>query len=95
MHRELKRETTARRPQASGPNRAGSIASEVSRVNTAGTFQLRATPCFLTNALCDEFIGLEQVGDGLWNIVFYKTLIGRIDERTRIVSGAHEYAYEV
>ena len=68
---------------------------EVSRVNTAGTFQLRATPCFLTNALCDEFIGLEQVGDGLWNIVFYKTLIGRIDERTRIVSGAHEYAYEV
>jgi hypothetical protein len=68
---------------------------EVSRVNEGGTFQLRGTPCFLTNALCGELIGLEPVGEGLWNILFFNTLIGRIDERTRIVSSATPYAYEV
>ena len=68
---------------------------EVSRVNTAGNFQLRGNPHFLTHALCGEYVGLESVGEGLWNIVFYKTLIGRIDQQTGIVSSATEYAYEV
>jgi putative transposase len=68
---------------------------EVSTVNDGGTFQLRGRPCFLTTALCGELVGLEPVGEGLWNIVFYTTLIGRIDERTRIVSSATEYAYEL
>jgi hypothetical protein len=27
------------------------------------------------------------VGDGLWNIVYYKTLLGRIDERTGRITG--------
>ena len=40
-------------------------------------------------------MGLEAVGEGLWNIVFYSTLIGRMDERTRIISSATPYAYEV
>jgi hypothetical protein len=37
--------------------------------------------------MADEHIGLEEVGDGLWNIVYYKTLLGRIDERTRRITG--------
>lgn len=36
----------------------------------------------LSNALADEYIGLGEVDDGLWNIVYYRTLLGRIDERT-------------
>src|SRR5262245_29800984 len=31
---------------------------------------------FLSNALADETIGFEEVGDGLWNIVYYRTCWG-------------------
>ena len=60
---------------------------EVRRVSAAGTFRLKAKQPFLSNALADEHIGLEEVGDGIWNIVYYKTLLGRIDERTRRITG--------
>jgi transposase InsO family protein len=68
---------------------------EVRTVYENGAFPLRQRLCFLTTALRGELIGLESVGEGLWNIVFYNTLIGRIDEQTRIVSSATPYAYEV
>ena len=35
----------------------------------------------------DQHIGLEQIRDGLWNIVYYRTLIGRIDERAGTITG--------
>ncbi len=60
---------------------------ELRRVSAAGTFRLKAKQPFLSNALADEHIGLEEVGDGLWNIVYYKTLLGRIDERTGRITG--------
>jgi transposase InsO family protein len=60
---------------------------EVRRVSAAGTFRMKAKQPFLSNALADEHIGLEEVGDGLWNIVYYKTLLGRIDERTGRITG--------
>ena len=54
----------------------------------AGTFRLKQRQPFLSNALADEPIALEEVGDGLWNIVYYRTLLGRIDERTGRITGA-------
>jgi transposase InsO family protein len=60
---------------------------EVRRVSAAGTFRLKARQPFLSNALADEYIGLEEVGDGPWNIVYYRTLLGRIDERTARITG--------
>jgi len=60
---------------------------EVRRVSAAGTFRLRAKQPFLSNALADEYIGLEEIGDGLWNIVYYETLLGRIDERSKKITG--------
>lgn len=35
----------------------------------------------MSNALADEYIGLEKVGDGCWNIEYYETLLGGIDEK--------------
>lgn len=61
---------------------------EVRRVSNAGTFRLKQRQPFLSNALADEHIALEEVGDGLWNIVYYRTLLGRIDERTGRITGA-------
>jgi transposase InsO family protein len=60
---------------------------EVRRVSNAGTFRLKAKQPFLSNALADQYIGLEEVGDGLWNIVYYSTLLGRIDEKTGRITG--------
>jgi hypothetical protein len=60
---------------------------EVRRVSNAGTFRLKARQPFLSNALADQFIGLEEVGDGLWNIIYYSTLLGRIDETTGRITG--------
>jgi len=43
---------------------------------------------FLSQALNDEHIGLEPVADGLWNILYYETLLGRFDEETHTITGA-------
>ena len=67
------------------PEYPGSM--EVRRVSAAGTFRLKSAQPFLSNALRDEHIGLEEIGDGLWNIVYYTTLLGRIDERTGQITG--------
>jgi hypothetical protein len=42
----------------------------------------------LSQALNDEYIGLEAVQDGLWNLVYYDTLLGRFDEHTHTITGA-------
>jgi hypothetical protein len=34
---------------------------------------------FLSNALKGKDVGLEEVGDGIWSIVYYNTILGRID----------------
>ena len=60
---------------------------EIRRVSHCGTFRLKATQPFLSNALRDQHIALEEIGDGVWNIVYYRTLLGRIDERTKQITG--------
>jgi transposase InsO family protein len=60
---------------------------EVRRVSTAGTFRLKGIQPFLSQALNGQDIGLEEVGDGCWSIVYYDTLLGRIDERTGTITG--------
>lgn len=60
---------------------------EVRRVSTAGTFRLRSRQPFLSQVLKGEDVGLEEVGDGIWNIVYYRTLLGKIDERTLLITG--------
>lgn len=60
---------------------------EIRRVSTAGTFRLHHDQPFLSHALQGQDIGLEEIGDGIWNIVYYRTLLGRIDERTGRITG--------
>ena len=47
-----------------------------------GTFQLHSGQHFLSQALNGESIGLEEVHNGIWNIIYYETLLGRLDEHT-------------
>jgi hypothetical protein len=60
---------------------------EVRRVGSGGTFRLHVQQPYLSRLLAGADIGLEEVGDGIWNIVYYRTLLGRIDERTLVITG--------
>ena len=60
---------------------------EVRRVGTGGTLWLHGHRLFLSHALQGHDIGLEEVGDGIWNIVYYRTLLGKLDERTGLITG--------
>ena len=42
---------------------------------------------FLSCALTNEHVGLVEVDDGIWNIIYYRTLVGRIDERDGRITG--------
>ena len=62
-------------------------ALEVRRVSATGVFSLHDHSFFLSEVLRGQDIGLEEVDEGIWNIVFYRTLLGRLDERTRRITG--------
>ena len=61
---------------------------EVRRVSNAGHFIINGCHRFLSQALKGEYIGLEAIDDGIWNIIYYTTLLGRLDERAGRVTGA-------
>jgi hypothetical protein len=65
---------------------------EIRRVSTAGTFRLQARQPFLSHALGGEDIGLEEVGDGIWNIVYYSTWVRSTSARRALLelSPAHK-----
>jgi putative transposase len=42
---------------------------------------------FITQALNEEFVGLDEVDDGIWAIYFGPLRLGRFDERTRRLYG--------
>jgi transposase InsO family protein len=60
---------------------------EVRRVRSCGTFRLSGQ-YFLSNALKGENIGLEDVGGDVWSIVYYNTVLGRIDLKTGKITGS-------
>ena len=62
---------------------------EVRKVSRQGAFRIHHHQQFLSNALQGEYIGLEEIDDGLWNIVYYDTLLGRIDQASGKLTGAH------
>lgn len=60
----------------------------VRRVCDAGRIKWHGVPIFLSYTLKGQDVGLEEVEDGIWNLVFYRTLLGRFDERTgTVISG--------
>jgi transposase InsO family protein len=50
-------------------------------VSNAGTFRFNVRQIFLSNALAQEYIGLEETEDGIWAIYFYDVRLGTLDER--------------
>lgn len=54
---------------------------KVKRVTNAGTIRFKHKLLFIANALKQNYIGLEEVADGIWSIFLGAVLLGRIDER--------------
>jgi transposase InsO family protein len=54
---------------------------ETRLVSNAGCFRFKKQVVFLSQALKQEWIGLEEVEDGIWSLHFYDVLLARLDER--------------
>ncbi len=58
---------------------------QVRFVCNAGTFRFKNKLIFIANALKQNYIGLDEVDDGIWSIHFSTTLLARMDERDFII----------
>ena len=56
---------------------------QVRRVSSDGTFGFDARHLFLSTVLAGEAIALEEVDDGVWNILFFDHLLGKYDQRSK------------
>lgn len=52
-------------------------------MSNAGTFRFQSQQLFISAALQRDWIGLEEVDDGVWAIYFYDVLLARFHERDR------------
>ena len=43
----------------------------------------------VSHVLAEEYVGLEEVDDGIWSVYFGPVLLGRFDERDFTIHGAH------
>jgi len=59
----------------------------VKRVTNAGTIRFKARLLYLSTALKQHRVALEEVDDGIWSVFFCHVLLGRIDERLALVRG--------
>jgi len=58
----------------------------VRKASSAGTSGLLSGQYFPSNALEGDEIGLEEVDDDIWSIVYYDTALGRIDLENGILT---------
>jgi len=56
-------------------------------VSACGAFRLQSGQYFLSNGLKGEEVGLEEIDDGICNIVYYNTILGRIDRQSGKITG--------
>lgn len=59
---------------------------EVRRIGSGGIVKFRGRAAFLSHTLVGADVGLEEVTDGVWNVVYYATVLGRLDERSGQIS---------
>jgi transposase InsO family protein len=55
---------------------------EVRRIRRGGELRFRGQYVFVSHLLAGANVGLEEVVDGVWNVIYYGTVLGRFDART-------------
>jgi putative transposase len=59
---------------------------EKRKVGHGGAFKFRTKRIFVAEPLRHEWLGLEEVKDGVWSVYFHRLLIGRLHENPGILS---------
>jgi hypothetical protein len=59
----------------------------VRRVSRAGTIRVFHNQVFVSNTLHEDYVGLEEVADGVYDLCFCFNLIGRYELRTNMIHG--------
>ena len=59
----------------------------VRQVRGNGILYFRNREIFLSELLIGERVAMEETEDGIWSLLFYNLLLGRLDERTGMISG--------
>ena len=54
---------------------------EVRWLSKSGNIKWKRQQLFVSQALAHEWVGLEEVEDGVWSLYFYDRLLARLDER--------------
>jgi putative transposase len=54
---------------------------EKRRVSNAGCIRFKTHVLFVSQAIKQEWIGLDEVDNGVWSVYFYDVLLARLDER--------------
>jgi len=65
---------------------------EIRRVSNVGTIRLHGHRIFLSQALQHHDIGLEEIDTGVWRVVYYRTVLGLLDEAMGRVTGVGRIA---
>jgi putative transposase len=78
------REMPARCPEPQYPGHA-----EVRKVSTTGEVKFKARPLFVSAVLAGEYVALEEIDDGRWNLLFDTVLLGRLDEQSWTIHPGH------
>jgi len=68
-----------------GPEYPGHF--EVRWLSKDGNIRFKRHQLFVSTALAHEWVGLEEIEDGVWSVYFYDRLLARLDERTFQFSG--------
>jgi putative transposase len=64
---------------------------EVRRVSRNGGIRWKTHWLNISHALIEEYVGFEEVNDGIWSLYFGPLLLGRFDERELRLYGARPY----
>jgi len=83
-HARCSRTMPKRCPEPQYPGHA-----EVRKVSTTGEIKFKNRPLFVSAVLAGEYVGLEEVDDGVWNLLFDNVLLGRLDELSWTVRTGH------
>jgi hypothetical protein len=59
----------------------------VKKVTYAGTVRFQYRLLYISTALTDHLVGLEETDDGIWSLFFNTVLLGKLDERDGILHG--------
>lgn len=59
---------------------------DIRKVDIAGQIKIKQNPYHITRSLKREYIGLEPIDDGLWNVYFSFVKIGVIDEHEKTIT---------